>query len=60
MIVRLTFKTPDVLYDAICHDEYSEREQNKIRKLAERFIEYDEYLYVELDTDKGTCTVVEN
>lgn len=56
MKVQVTFKTPDALDYAI--EDCSESEQKAIRKVADKFIEYDEYVVVEIDTVAGTCVVV--
>lgn len=32
---------------------------SKIKEACSKWFEYDEYLQVEVDTDAGTCTVVE-
>ena len=58
MIIKLTFKTPDVIFDAIDHGDYNETQRKQIVKTAEKFVEHGEYITVELDTEKGTCIVV--
>ena len=57
MQIRLTFKTPDVLADALQElgDEY---DQLPVRALCERWIRYGECVTVEIDTETETCTVV--
>ena len=55
MKVVLTFKTPDVVDYAL--EDLSGTEVDAMRKFAKKFIEYDEYVYIELDTDAGTATV---
>lgn len=47
----LTFKTPDVL-DQL--EELSENELKKVKKILNPFLEYDEYIYLEIDTDEKT------
>jgi hypothetical protein len=57
MKVRLTFKTPDVLDDAL--DEIGDAyDQLPIRNLCKRWIQYEEYITVEIDTEAKTCEVV--
>ena len=56
MKVRLTFKTPDVVDSAV---ELLEEEQEvKIRQACKKWIEYGEYLIVEIDIEQGTCIVI--
>ncbi len=52
----LTFKT-DVLNQI--KDEVSSKEFQKIKDVMERFLEYDEYVYLEIDTKEKTVIVVE-
>lgn len=59
MKVRLTFKTPDVTYDALHDEALSDKDHNKLERLFMKFIEFDEYLTVEFDTEAGTAKVVE-
>ena len=56
MKVRLTFKTPDVTYDAM--REASEEDYDKLERLLMKYVEYDEYLVVEFDTEAQTATVI--
>ena len=51
----LTFKTPDVLDQLPDNDE----DADKIREIAKKYVEYGEYLSVEIDSDDGTITVLE-
>jgi len=48
----LTFKTPDV------EDQLEPEELKKVQSMLDKYVEYGEYLYVEFDTDKKTCTVL--
>ena len=56
MIVRLTFKTPDAVDEAL--NDVPEEQRDEARAAAEKWVEYGEYLYVDIDTEKGTCTPV--
>jgi len=56
MKVRVTFKMPDVMEQA--YEGLTQQEVNTVRRVAEKFIEYGEYVTVEFDTDKGTARVV--
>jgi hypothetical protein len=67
LILTLTFKTPDVLSDAIDNElqykEYEEEyeregEKEKLEKICHRWIQYGEYVTVEIDTEKRTAKVV--
>jgi hypothetical protein len=55
MKMVLTFKTPDVLDQLPDNDE----DADKIREIAKKYVEYGEYLSVEIDSDDGTITVLE-
>lgn len=74
MRFTITFKTPDTTDDAIkdavfaesdcdcglcpeCREVRQEKEP-PLRAVAEKFIEYGEYVYIELDTETGTATVL--
>lgn len=61
MIATLTFKQPDVIDDAIndalADGHITQSDIPRIRKLAEQFVHDDEYAYLDLDTDSGTCVV---
>ena len=55
MKITLTFKTPDVGFEATEDiEDFDERE--KAKTAVAKWVEYDEYLYVEIDTETGTCT----
>lgn len=49
MIFSLTFKTPDVLDQLTGNKEAQD--------VADNFVEYGEYIYIDFDTDKDTATV---
>ena len=58
MKVRITFKTPDVLDAAI--QDLTKEEQEEVQSVAEKFMDYGDYLTVEFDTKAKTCVVIEN
>lgn len=75
MKFRITMKDPDTLHDAIEFaarkslagiedaDERAALKQvrmDKMSKVAGCWFKYGEYLTVEIDTDAGTCTVIES
>lgn len=57
MKFTLSFKTPDVLDQAF--ENTSSEEQEAIKKIAKKFIEFGEYICVEFDTETQTATVQE-
>ncbi len=64
MVIQLTFKTPDVM-DQI-GDEFEVDEEGemtpaeiKMRNFVEKFVKYDEYIYVEFDSETETVKVLE-
>ena len=74
MKFRVTMKTPDALANAIhkASLDYAVNEGNKTdedvmqemyestERLCERWFKYREIVTLEIDTEKKTCTVVEN
>lgn len=56
MKFALTFKTPNVTdrLDELCE---TEDERNEAKEFASKFVEYDEYVLVEFDTETGTAVV---
>jgi hypothetical protein len=75
MLIRITFKDPDRVGDAIQEsviasvqgltwltqdekDAVIDRRYDNVRKATEEFIEYQEYVTIEIDTDAGTARVV--
>lgn len=56
MIFRVVFKTPNTLDYAL--EDLSEEERKEAEAFAIGFIEYDEILQVEFDTEKKTARVV--
>lgn len=59
MTFKLTFKTHDVLdqMDTVFH-EHEDDLKEKARKASRQWIKWDEYITVEIDTDKNTCVVL--
>ena len=52
MKIQLTFKTPDVLEDL------SESDRGVAKAVIAKYVEYDEYVTIELDTETGEATVL--
>jgi hypothetical protein len=75
MKFRVTMKDPDTLHDAIKdavklelgevaleedeRDAVAEMRRARVAEVCSRWFKYSEYITVEIDTDAGTCTVVE-
>ena len=59
MKLTLSFKTPGVL-DELKEDnpEMTADDERKAKALIEKYVEYDEYIYVEFDTDSQTAIVL--
>ena len=72
MKFRMTFKTPDAVdyavedalesidkdIDPIKLDDVKDEIEASIRKVAKKFVKYDECITIEFDTKEGTATVV--
>lgn len=59
MKIRVSFKTPDVLHDAINEEVEDYEEQNEWKRFVSLFSSYSgEYITVEFDKDAGTATVI--
>ena len=59
MILRVTFKTPDVAQYAL--DEITdENELQKAKEVLEKYVRFDELITVLFDTESQTATVAEN
>ena len=58
MKVTLTFKQPDVVDDAIQDENLSDEDAQAVRCLCKEYIEYGEYIRIEIDTDKQTAEVL--
>lgn len=56
MIIRLTFKTPDAVDDAIA--DLDEDSKDIAKNVISKWVEYGEYIRVDVDTEKQTCTVL--
>lgn len=57
MKIKLHFKTPDALHYAM--EGLTSEEKDAVEQLASKWIEYQEYVTVEIDTEEETCVVVE-
>lgn len=53
-----TFKCPDALSDGINQSGLEEKDVEKAYFLAQKFVQYGEYVTIEFDTDKKTATVL--
>jgi hypothetical protein len=65
MKIVLTFKTPDVISSTIeSAIESGELPDNDgvevefVRQVCQKFVRWDEYVEIEIDTDKGTAKVL--
>jgi hypothetical protein len=58
MKINLTFKSPDVLSDAIDNKNLTDSEREAVEELAENFLEYGEYVTIQLDTKAKTAVVL--
>lgn len=56
MKIRLTFKTPDAMSEAL--ESVDEDMQDSVKDLISSWVEYGEYLTVEFDTENKTCVPV--
>ena len=50
--IRLSFKTPDA------SDQLDEDVSDADRDVIKKFVEYGEYIQLEIDTDAKTCVVI--
>lgn len=59
MKFTLTFKHPDVLdqIDEQFEGDDRDTDRDAARSLAGKFLEYDEYIYIEFDTETGEARV---
>jgi hypothetical protein len=61
MKIKLTFKTPDVVEDAMNAYSIELRKANitpkKFEDICDKFIEYGEYVTIVIDTDTQTASV---
>jgi len=56
MKIKVTFKTPDVIDDAV-RDIEDEDERAEVADYLKRWIEYGEYITIEFDTIHDTAEV---
>lgn len=54
--VQLTFKTPDVAYEAT--QDLPDEEQLAAEVAISKWVKYGEYLTVEIDTETDECKVI--
>ena len=67
MKISLTFKTPDVVSDAVnalyegeFSDDYDyEEKSEEAQQELSKWVQYGEYVTIDFDTDKGTAVVRE-
>lgn len=59
MRVTLTFKTPDVLNQVLCHDDDPTAEEQSLVDFVSSKVKYGEYIYVLFDSEAKTAKVVE-
>lgn len=63
MKFTVMFKDPDGVYeslkDAGVIDEDGTAKDEAAKALVDKFVEFDEYIYIEFDTDAGTVTILE-
>jgi len=59
MVYTLTFKMPDVL-DQIDEQVDNEEDREIAKVVARKFVSYDEYATIEIDTETGTAAVKES
>ena len=53
-------KTPDALSDSISDAELEEEEEKAVRKIANQYFSYGEYVTIEIDTETEAVTLVRN
>ena len=54
----VTMKDPDGVSYSLDDADTDEYTREQLRDILKRWFEYDEYLYVEIDTVENTCTVL--
>lgn len=57
MIIELTFKTPDVIEQALDDSWATADEKEKAEKICQKFVSYGEYATIIVDTEEETATV---
>ena len=59
MVIKVTFKTPDVAFFAVEEaDIHLVEEKKRAHKLLREWIKDGEYITLEFDTEANTCTPV--
>lgn len=59
MKLRITFKDPDGVYDSLEDAGLDPNElPEDVEKVVKRFIDYGEYVYIDIDIANGTAEVV--
>ena len=56
MKVRLTFKSPDVVFHAT--EGMSDEDRQEAEAACEKWVKYGEYLTVDIDTETGECVPI--
>lgn len=56
MKIQITFKSPDALDYAL--ENLSEEEKETAKEVCKKWIEYEEYVTIEVDTEKKTAIVL--
>jgi ABC-type amino acid transport substrate-binding protein len=59
MKITVSMKCPDALDQAINDATDTMQEWAEIKKLCEKWFKWGEYVTLEIDTDAGTCIVLE-
>ena len=63
MKFTLMFKDPDGVYDSLVdagvRGEDGEVINEEAKALVDKYVEFEEYIYIEVDTDAGTLTIRE-
>ena len=55
---RIVFKGPDVVEDSLERARLTPDERESVRLIAKRYVECDEYVTLEIDTEDESCRVV--
>ena len=58
MKIRITMKTPDALNDSISDAELEEEDEEVVRKIANQYFSYGEYVTIEIDTEFESIALV--
>jgi hypothetical protein len=54
----ISFKNPDAIDCGIQDANLSEKDAAKAKAVCQKYFEYGEYANIEIDTDKGTATLL--